>query len=440
MIQQGQPIAQHDYQRHLDAGLDPPPLSKETVRYWSDFNRVFFHPRSLVQIQDADLPAGSRGMEKYEVGGEIFDGLDREHDLLDRDLRPFVEECDQMQGLQIVAGVDDAWGGFAGRYVERIGDEYAKVPVWVWALEDGRGRTVVCIVLCILLFEVFLNGTFVDGKQERRTQALLNTTKSLLALSDIGSLYISISNIPSRQPPPYLRLDQYSPWHTSALQMAPVESITLPSRLRRENLSRITMSDMEATFTTENAHQKILHLEYSVKDHFLTGNSVQVNGHVNGTNSDAMDVDSDNDSPEPLDIDLFPKANSSSSQGTLRRRIHVFSAAEIFRGWYPTHSRTRNAPTGLSPRKETYSTPDQFPLPSSYPHIFNFSQQSSEGLAIHASVAASSAIADRIRDLAQMVGRVSDITEREDIYSSLMGLREEYIEGWEGEDSEWEDD
>jgi hypothetical protein len=143
VIQQHPSIAQHDYQHHLNAGLDPPPLNKETVRYWSDFNRVFFHPRSLVQIQDADLPASGRGVERYEVGGEIFEGLNKEHDILDRDLRPFAEECDQMQGLQIISEVDDAWGGFAGSYVEKIGDEYGKVPVWVWALEDGRSRAMV---------------------------------------------------------------------------------------------------------------------------------------------------------------------------------------------------------------------------------------------------------------------------------------------------------
>jgi hypothetical protein len=84
-------------------------------------------------------------VEKYEDGAEIFEGLDREHDILDRDLRSFAEECDQMQGLQIVADVDNAWGGFAGNYVEKIGDEYGKVSVWAWALEDGRSRTAVCI-------------------------------------------------------------------------------------------------------------------------------------------------------------------------------------------------------------------------------------------------------------------------------------------------------
>lgn len=62
---------------------------------------------------------------------------DQEHDLLDRDLRPFVEECDQMQGLQIIAGADDAWAGFAGKYVERIRDEFGRKSVWVWGVEEA---------------------------------------------------------------------------------------------------------------------------------------------------------------------------------------------------------------------------------------------------------------------------------------------------------------
>jgi hypothetical protein len=198
------------------------------------------------------------------------------------------------------------------------------------------------------------------------------------------------------------------------------------------------MSDMEATFTAENAHQKILHLEYSVKDPFPSSGGAQVNGHTNATDPNAMDVDSDIDLSEPLDIRLFPKTNPIPDQGTVRRRTHVFSVTEVLRGWNRTQHGTRNTPVGLSPRRKTYSISEELPLPSSYPHIFNFSQRSNGGLAIHASVAASSAIADRIRDLGQTVGRISEITEREEIYSSLMGMREEYIEGWEGEDSQGE--
>jgi hypothetical protein len=75
--------------------------------------------------------------EKWEVGEDLFNMLDKEHDLLDRDLRPFAEEADHMQGIQIMASVDDAWGGFAAQYMDRIRDEYGKTTVWVWGLEDS---------------------------------------------------------------------------------------------------------------------------------------------------------------------------------------------------------------------------------------------------------------------------------------------------------------
>jgi hypothetical protein len=75
--------------------------------------------------------------ENWSVGDELFNSLDKEHDILDRDLRPFVEEADQMQGIQVMAGVDDAWGGFAARYMDRLRDEYGKTAVWVWGVEDS---------------------------------------------------------------------------------------------------------------------------------------------------------------------------------------------------------------------------------------------------------------------------------------------------------------
>ena len=81
--------------------------------------------------------------ENYASGDELFDSLDKEHDLLDRDLRLWVEECDQMQGVQVFTGSDDAWGGFASRYVERLRDEYGKVGIWVWGIDgwhQGGGK------------------------------------------------------------------------------------------------------------------------------------------------------------------------------------------------------------------------------------------------------------------------------------------------------------
>lgn len=75
--------------------------------------------------------------EDWGVGEELFNDLDKEHDLLDRDVRPFAEECDQLRGLQVFAGSDDAWGGFAAKYIDRLRDEFGKKSIWTWAIEGG---------------------------------------------------------------------------------------------------------------------------------------------------------------------------------------------------------------------------------------------------------------------------------------------------------------
>lgn len=76
--------------------------------------------------------------DRWDVGEDLFMSEDQEHELLDRDLRPFVEECDQMQGFQVVTGADDAWAGFASKYLEGLRDEFGRKSVWVWGLEEAR--------------------------------------------------------------------------------------------------------------------------------------------------------------------------------------------------------------------------------------------------------------------------------------------------------------
>lgn len=62
--------------------------------------------------------------------------LDKDDDIVDRDFRFFVEECDCMQGIQVFIGFDDVWGGFVGEYVEVLRDEYGKSCVWVWGVQS----------------------------------------------------------------------------------------------------------------------------------------------------------------------------------------------------------------------------------------------------------------------------------------------------------------
>ena len=126
-----------DYQKSLDAGnVHPETPNTQNVRYWSDFNRVFYHPRSIIQLNEYEFGSSLMPFEKWDTG-DLFTQIDREEDILDRDLRPWAEECDQMQGINVWAGTDDSWGGFCSQYVDRIRDEYGKLQIWTWGIEKG---------------------------------------------------------------------------------------------------------------------------------------------------------------------------------------------------------------------------------------------------------------------------------------------------------------
>jgi len=143
IVQKAEPIPRSTYQQNLDAGLEPPQLSTSTVKYWSDYSRVYYHPKSIVQLSEFDVNDKLMPFQSWDVGMELFEKLEREVDLVDRDLRPFVEECDGLQGLQIMTGIDDAWGGWASGWIERLRDEYGKLSIWTWGLGDqGANMTV----------------------------------------------------------------------------------------------------------------------------------------------------------------------------------------------------------------------------------------------------------------------------------------------------------
>ena len=150
VLHQDPEIKQSDFQRCLDDGvLSAHNLSTKVVRYWSDFNRVFYHPRSIVQINDYEVGSTLMPFEKWDSGEDLFASMDRDVDLLDRDVRVWAEECDQMQGIHVFTGGDDAWSAFAARYIESLRDEFGKMGIWTWGFEEeqGKGQKVGLIVL-----------------------------------------------------------------------------------------------------------------------------------------------------------------------------------------------------------------------------------------------------------------------------------------------------
>ncbi|KOS19251.1 Protein DML1 [Escovopsis weberi] len=202
------PLELGSYQKSLDAGTAPAALTPSSVRYWSDYSRVYYHPRSLVQLYDFEVHSAIMPFERFEMGAELFRSLEKDDEIVDRDARPFVEECDQMQGFQVFTTLDDAWGGFAGSYVEALRDEHPKACIWVWGLQTpapGLAR-------------------------EKRRLCFANVAQALNHACSQASMVVPLA-LPAR-PPLGVSLQAASAWHSSALLATAAESLLLPSRLR----------------------------------------------------------------------------------------------------------------------------------------------------------------------------------------------------------------
>ena len=401
-------------------------LSTGTVRYWSDFNRVFYHPRSLIQINDYELNSALLPFEKWESGEDLFASMDRDADLLDRDVRVLAEECDQMQGIQIFTGSDDAWGGFASKYVESLRDEYGKSSIWAWGIEEPQGR----------------------GSRAKQLLRAVNSARTINELATQVSMFIPMS-VPSSSLPSYVHLDRNSQWQTSALLEVALESITLPSRLRPGTQTGGTLGGLETALNV-NGNQRLAQIEYSI----LAAQSKVFP--VNNDNEDAdhrvpsstvitmlMKEDSEG-TKSHFDIDLSDRdlVSSSLSSRQRRRSEHTFGAVEILRGRNQDpagedvnheeviHRRQRKRFAGLTV-VERYHSPLEFPLLDSFPELFTF-QRESEGLTMQSSLSTTSRISCHIKSLQKIVNYSALLDEREALYNGLGEIAEAYEDGWDG--------
>ncbi|KAM3422849.1 Protein DML1 [Cercospora zeina] len=417
------PIVPSPYQVALDAGLEAPVLSTQSVRFWSDYNRVFYHPRSIIQLNEYELHSSLMPFEQWSTGEELFSALDREHDLLDRDLRPFLEECDQLQGIQVLSATDNAWGGFASKYLERINDELGKGCRWIFGLSNTQRVS-----------------------RERQSQQIANTAQSLYALDSSASLHIPVQNVPSWLPD-YVSLDAASLWCTSALQAAAIESVTLPTRLRTTQSGRATFENLEMTLNGDG-NRRVTAFSFSAKAGTeAVGTESATNGDTRMTNGIADDEEDHAREEDQLDIELFPHFSLPNTADRTRRpprRPHVFSRVSSLRGaWRSATDEDYDDPgvrrrQANGPRSSTHKTNLRFPMLTSFAPVLRF-QGDPQALAIQASLYTFSDISNRLRMIGSVARRLPAIDEREALYDGLSAMADEYEEGWMSDSEEDED-
>nr|CAG5866098.1 unnamed protein product [Menidia menidia] len=105
---------------------------ESSVRVWSDFLRIHLHPRSIAVIHQYNHDGEADRLEAFGQGEAVLQGALLE-ELEDR-LHFFVEECDYLQGFQVLVDLSDGFSGLGSRLTELLQDSYGGRGLLTWGL------------------------------------------------------------------------------------------------------------------------------------------------------------------------------------------------------------------------------------------------------------------------------------------------------------------
>ncbi|XP_033052037.1 protein misato homolog 1 isoform X1 [Trachypithecus francoisi] len=215
----------------LTTATTPKPLipTEASIRVWSDFLRVHLHPRSICMIQKYNHDGEAGRLEAFGQGESVLKEPKYQEELEDR-LHFYVEECDYLQGFQILCDLHDGFSGVGAKAAELLQDEYSGRGIITWGL---------------------LPGPYHRGEAQRNIYRLLNTAFGLMHLTTHSSLVCPLSlggSLGLRPEPPvnfpYLHYDATLPFHCSAILAIALDTVTVPYRLYSSPVSMVHLADM----------------------------------------------------------------------------------------------------------------------------------------------------------------------------------------------------
>lgn len=202
-----------------DASLENVKCLEEQVNSWSDFLVTRYHPNTVHIINEYEYNSTSKPFEIFNCGVEVWKDQDFQEDFIDR-IRRFVEECDNFQGFHLLMDASDGFSGIGASSLQHLEDEYSSKSVLVFPSipsSPAATPTADCI-------------------------RAINTALLFPKLNEHSSLFVPICLGSSgwKQPGaarefPHLKYNINSPYHTSAILAAALDSTTLSYRMRGNN-------------------------------------------------------------------------------------------------------------------------------------------------------------------------------------------------------------
>lgn len=194
---------EHRFQQSLEQDEIPDGalLADSNVKFWSDYNTQFYRPESYLPLDS--FASTNADWTTFDQGHEAFQTRDQTLDILDTDIRPFLEQCDLLQGFNIITDATDGWSGFSTALLIELATEFIKTSKCCHSATNPSSSTSI------------------------PRQGYLNTAQALLAVHDEVDAIIP--------------LDSRSTWSGSARYGLWLDSLMVPFRSKK---NRMTLSDV----------------------------------------------------------------------------------------------------------------------------------------------------------------------------------------------------
>ncbi|XP_030397865.1 protein misato homolog 1 isoform X2 [Gopherus evgoodei] len=199
-----------------------------SVRVWSDYLRVRLHPRSIFMINQYNDDGESSQLEAFGQGESLLHDPTYLEELEDR-LHFYVEECDYLQGFQILCDLNNGFSGVGAKVTELLHDEYSGRGILTWGLTP------------------VIDNVGVSWKDFYR---LMNTVLGIVHLSSHSSLFcpLSLNGSLGLKPEapvtlPYVHYDASLNFHSSAILATAMDTFSVPYRLHSSQFSMVQLAD-----------------------------------------------------------------------------------------------------------------------------------------------------------------------------------------------------
>uniref|UniRef100_A0A8D2NPP7 Misato mitochondrial distribution and morphology regulator 1 n=1 Tax=Zosterops lateralis melanops TaxID=1220523 RepID=A0A8D2NPP7_ZOSLA len=199
-----------------------------SVLLWSDYLNVHLHPKSLYVIRQY-LHDGDCGcLEAFGQGESLLQDPACLEELEDR-LHFYVEECDYLQGFQVLCDLHNGFSGVGAKVTELLRDEYSQKGILTWGLTPVLSTV---------------------GDPQNNFYRLMNTALGIAHLARHSSLLCPMSLSGSLgikpEPPvtfPYIKYEASLNYHSSAILAAALDTLTAPYRLWSSQGSMMHFAD-----------------------------------------------------------------------------------------------------------------------------------------------------------------------------------------------------